>query len=232
MFIAATHSYSFLFHSVCAVERQDSIEEFVLAPGSPLSYEQTNGSNLTSKYLDVPQQRLTVRRSPTPTDTSRAERSNKDKKSKGKHFGMFRLHRHKNKSKKNQKEADEEEAAMLSHSAGSAFLRAKKQQVHPYNRRSFSGISDRSFSADATSLRSYHDSDTDDELMRTLVNPSGQSPSPSPLLTARTPTPLRQYSSVDSDGGVEMNAGSLGPATIDNQVSIFPAFNRLTLSAQ
>lgn len=175
----------------------------------------TNGINGSpASYLDVPHPgTLPPRpRSASPTlggeqeEGERKEQGKSTKKHKGKsHFSMFRLHKHK-KSKKYLKE--NEEAAMLSHSDGSALL---KQGLHQRgvqrNRRSFTGHSNRSISpAGSThSFQGYMESEgeSDDEFLKTLMNPTsqmGRSASPSPLLM-RMPSPYQLNGGLESDGG-------------------------------
>jgi hypothetical protein len=144
------------------------------------------------------------------------EKTKSTKKHKGKsHFSMFRLHKHK-KSKKYPKE--NEEAAILSQSDGSALLQKKlHQQRIPSNRRSFSGRPNRSISpiGSTHSFPGFMESEgeSEDEFLKTLMNPTnqmpGRSPSPSPLLV-RTPTPYQQNSSLESDGGHSGTGGGPG----------------------
>ena len=183
----------------------------MLAPSSPLVAVQTNGVTVNSssahRFLDVPNRNSLKRRerSLTPTPSGGGEdQQSKEKKHKSKsHFNMFRLHRHKNKSKKDEK-GKYEESTFLSSSAGSALM-TKRSNSAPFKRRSFSGVPDRhTDSPDGSSVASFPDSeeDSEDELLKTLTNPSGRTTSPSPLLHARTPTPLRPQSSMESDMGI------------------------------
>ena len=196
----------------------------MLAPSSPIplvhGHQPVNGLDSQSpahRFLDVPEPNNNRRRSASP---SPAPEQDKNKKSKGKshhsHFNMFRLHKHK-KSKKKQKEY--EEGAILSHSAGSVLLKEKnKHLVHQYDRRSFSGYSDRPESPAGLSTSSYpmtfdSEGDSEDEFIKTLTNPTAHTHSPSPLL--RTPTPYQQLSSVESDWG-QSSAGGGGGGGGDN----------------
>ena len=168
----------------------------------------TNGVNgspgLHQFHLDIPgPDSLLRQRSASPSLGGQEEQTKLAKKHKGK-FNMFRLHKHKNKSKKYPKES--EEAMMLSQSDGSSLLQQKLHQQRPLapNRRSFSGHPNRSISP-AGSTHSFpgfmeSEGESEEEFLKTLINPTGRSPSPSPLLL-RTPTPNQQYSSMESDGG-------------------------------
>lgn len=103
---------------------------------------------------------------------------------------------------------------MLSQSDGASLLQQKLHQHRQHsiqpNRRSYSGRPNRSVSP-AGSTHSFpgfmeSEGDSEDEFLKTLMNPTnqmGRSASPSPLLL-RTPTPLQQNNrnnSVESDGG-------------------------------
>ena len=203
------------------MERQDSVEDYVLAPGSPIQtvhpHIKTNGIKngspaLHSSFLDVPHRDTLPRQrsaSPSLGSGGQEEQVKSTNKRKGKsHFNMFRLHKHK-KSKKYSKES--EEAMMLSQSDGSSLLQQKLHQqrqhsIHPI-RRSFSGHPNRSISpvGSTHSFPGFMESEgeSEDDFLKTLMNPTnpmGHSPSPSPLLL-RTPTPFQQNGSVESDGG-------------------------------
>ena len=208
----------------------------MLAPSSPLEAVQTNGVDVPSpahRFLDVPHRSFIKQRERSTTPTPGGEDAHhKDKKQKSKsHFNMFRLHRHKSKSKKSEKEKYEE--ASLSSSDGSALLRQKKNSSS-IKRRSFSGFTNRhaTDSPDGSSVHSFPDSEeeSEDELLKRLTNPTGHSPSPSPLLLTRTPTPIHQQSSMESDVG-QMGGDTISVTTSQAEgLSLVSLFLSLSLS--
>ena len=186
----------------------------MLAPGSPLKREhlthQANGINAglpRFQLLDVPRPDILTRpRSASPSlgggELEEGHiKSTKKHKLKSHFGGMFRLHKHK-KAKKSRTESDE--AALLSHSDGASLLRQKLQQqtqIRP-SRQSFSGQSRRSISPGSThSFPGFMESEgeSEDEFLKTLMNPTGRAPSP---LLVRTPDPvLHNGNSVESESG-------------------------------
>lgn len=201
----------------------------MLAPSSPLlasNGHQLNGEtgtgalSSTHSFLSVPQlaDNSYNRSGSAPPSPSREDSSIKSGKVKEKsHFSMFKLHKHKNKLKKHLKES-REDTASLSQSVGSALFKSKKH-ANSLNRRSFSGVSsERSVSPAGLSTNSFpatfdSEGESEDELLKTLTNPTGFRHTPSPLL--QTPTPYQQHSSIESDWG---------PVGGDN-VSIAPSHN-------